>query len=100
MSPASRCADVAGTARALVLATHTPPTRVLPGPQAAATCMIGPSVPRTRANVATDKANPANRNRPGHLLFPTVTSDFSSSDWLLIDVQTLGTGADPEKVIF
>jgi hypothetical protein len=41
----------------------------------------------------------SNRNQPGHLLCPTVTSDVSS-DWLLIDVQTRGTGADPEKVIF
>jgi hypothetical protein len=67
--------------------------------------VIGPSGSRIGAgvkacaDVTTDKANPANRNQPGHLLLPTVT-DSLSSDWLLIDVQTRGTGADPEKVIF
>jgi hypothetical protein len=46
---------------------------------------------RACADVAIDGASPANRNQPGHLLCPTVT-DWSTSDWLLIDVQIRGTG--------
>ena len=49
----------------VVLATHTPLTRVLPAPQAAAICVIMPSGGgigagvTACADVATDKAKPA-----------------------------------------
>jgi hypothetical protein len=49
----------------VVLATHTPLTRVLPAPQAAAICVIIPSGReigagvKACADVATDKAKPA-----------------------------------------